>query len=101
MMRRQEYRLPNRTSTTDALEYEKAWKAIGNPIAKEFGLRFSAFDPDLQFILELEAGYLHLKKQTRWVSVSMPLWFAEKLSALIKEHNKLKREIKAMTKRKR
>jgi len=46
---RSEYRLPSGECTFDTKLYGRAWKALYEPIEKEFGIYCYGFDPDLAF----------------------------------------------------
>lgn len=69
------YNLPNGSTTFSAKTLVIEWHKIGDPIEKEFGIRLVGFDPDLQFVTKRET------------TITLPVWFAQKLVALIERAN--------------
>lgn len=49
---RDEYRLPDRTSTHDAEEYVRVWREYADPISQVFGWELYGFDPGISFVIK-------------------------------------------------
>jgi hypothetical protein len=72
------YRLPNGKVVNDADEYIDAWQKWAKPIEKAFGLAHSSMDPDI--------GFVDLSNKQNYIQ--LPMWFIERINALILENNK-------------
>lgn len=70
------YTMPNAKLTKSVKKYIKAWEALIKPIEKEFEMQTIGFDPSIS-----------MKHKNGGRAVEIPVWFAEKLVALINDKN--------------
>jgi hypothetical protein len=96
-MKKTLYILPDNSLTTDLKKYLRQWKAIANPIAKEFDLEVGGFDPNIGFMRKERTDFLRLKQNYVWSCFTMHKWLAVRILRLIQERNKLRKGVKALT----
>lgn len=76
------YRLPCGGLTKDPNEYGDAWEEFARPIADSFDLVLSACDPGLRLT--------DMSDEKNWHSISIPVWFANRLRTMIDELENLR-----------